>query len=100
MTHLNETANTSSTQPHFCQSCGMPMTESAQYGKEHDGSPSPDYCSYCYEEGSFREPGLTMEGMIQQCVPYMVQEGMEESKARSLLSGQLPTLKRWKAAKG
>ncbi len=98
MTQLNETANESAAQPHFCQSCSMPMTGTAQYGTEQDGSSSPDYCSYCYEEGSFREPDQTMEGMIRQCVPYMVEEGMEESKARSLLSQHLPQLKRWKAA--
>lgn len=85
-------------QPCFCQSCGMPMTATAQYGTEKDDGISADYCSYCYGEGAFRQPDITMDGMVKLCAHYLVEEGMEEGQAVALVSEQLPGLKRWSAA--
>ena len=47
----------------FCQSCGMPLLPGTELGTEADGSPSPDYCSYCYKGGKFKGE-MTMEEMI------------------------------------
>jgi len=79
----------------FCQSCGMPLTEEA-YGTEKDGSKNVEYCHYCYEGGEFKQPNITMEEMIDICVPFMTQKGMSEAEARTLLNQHLPYLKRWK----
>ncbi|GIP34523.1 zinc ribbon domain-containing protein [Paenibacillus sp. J2TS4] len=80
-----------------CQSCGMPMEE-PQRAKEKDGTVNEEYCLYCYEEGQFKQPEITMEQMIDICVPFMKESGMPEEQARALLQQQLPTLSRWKAA--
>ncbi len=80
----------------FCQSCGMPMGETEEmYGLNADGSKNEDYCKYCFTDGHFTTEGA-MEEMIETCVPFMVNGGMSEEKARSILTEQLPNLKRWK----
>ena len=78
----------------FCQSCSMPMTSEEQYGTEADGSRSQDYCNYCYEGGSFKGD-MSMDQMIEVCVPYMKDQFGGEDGARTALKGFFPQLKRW-----
>lgn len=81
----------------FCQSCGMPLSAPDIYGTEQDGSASEHYCKYCYQDGAFTAP-MTMEEMIDFCVPMMVQgnPGMTEAKAREQMLQFFPMLLRWK----
>ena len=82
---------------HFCQSCGMPVTEEL-LGTEANGEKNPDYCTYCYQKGAFTFPGATMEQMIEACVP-MVSKGNpypDEESARKAMQEIFPTLRRWK----
>ena len=81
----------------FCQSCGMPMSEEF-YGTNQDGSKNSEYCTYCYENGSFTGD-MTMENMIEACVPHMVEHNtnMTPQQARDMMNQFFPTLKRWKA---
>ena len=84
----------------FCQSCGMPMTEDALFGKNADGSKNQDYCIYCYPNGAFANPDETMEEMIDSCIPFMLEDEKwknDEAGARKLMEEYLPTLKRWKS---
>ncbi|WP_019119318.1 zinc ribbon domain-containing protein [Brevibacillus massiliensis] len=78
----------------LCQSCAMPLTEELS-GTEQNGAKSEEYCLYCYEQGAFKQPELTMEQMIEICIPFMQQSGMEAKQARHLLQEFLPKLKRW-----
>ena len=82
----------------FCQSCGMPMPNAEVLGTEQDGGKSTDYCVYCYEDGEFKQPDISLQEMIDLCTGYLVEEGMDEPAARKLLTDQLPHLKRWSAA--
>lgn len=82
----------------YCQSCGMPLSYNF-YGTEKNGEKSLEYCSYCYENGAFKQPDLTMEEMIDMCIPFMKQNGMDEDKAKTLMENSLPTLKRWRKSK-
>lgn len=81
-----------------CQSCGMPLTTPAQFGTETGGNTTREYCIYCYKEGKFEQPDITLEGMIEMCTAILNQEGMDEESARSMLRNQLPFLKRWNAS--
>ncbi|MFS0859085.1 zinc ribbon domain-containing protein [Paenibacillus taichungensis] len=81
-----------------CQSCGMPLTTPAQFGTETDGTTTREYCIYCYKEGKFEQPDITLEGMIEMCTAILSQEGMDEESARAMLRNQLPFLKRWNAS--
>lgn len=81
----------------FCQSCGMPLTPGVELGTEADGSPSADYCGYCYKDGKFAGE-MTMEEMIDFCTPMMVQgnPSMTEEQAKAQMHQFFPMLKRWK----
>ena len=79
----------------ICQSCGMPMTEEPQFGRNADGSKNEEYCCYCMKDGKLGE--CTLEQMIDICAPIEVKEGIcpDEDTARKKLAEYLPTLKRW-----
>lgn len=79
----------------FCQSCGMPVTDNQLKGTQADGSPTDEFCTYCYQKGSFVQD-VSMDEMIEICVPHMVDSGMPEKEARTLLASTLPNLSRWK----
>ena len=49
----------------FCQSCGMPLTDTNK-GTNSDGSLNNEYCSYCYQEGQFTQD-FNMSQMIEFC---------------------------------
>ncbi|MDR2834575.1 MAG: zinc ribbon domain-containing protein [Bacteroidales bacterium] len=79
----------------MCQSCGMPLSDD-MYGTNKDGSINEEYCKYCFENGHFTNPDITMEEMINICVEYMTEDGkMTEEEARKIIKNSLPTLKRW-----
>ena len=81
----------------FCQSCGMPLNESDDYGTEVDGSKSEHYCKYCYEKGTFTSE-MTMEEMISFCASAMAEgnPGMSEDEAKEQMRQFFPILLRWK----
>lgn len=82
----------------FCQSCGMPMGATDElYGTNQDGTRNKDYCKYCYADGAFTSE-ISMEEMIEFCVPHMVSSGpgMSEDDARDMMKKFFPGLKRWK----
>ena len=64
---------------------------------ERDGTPSPHYCKYCYQNGAFTGD-MTMEQMIDFCVPMTVQAnpGMTEEQARAQMRRFFPMLLRWR----
>ena len=80
----------------FCQSCGMPLTKTEDFGTEKDGKLSEDYCVYCYKDGAFTAD-CTMEEMIEDCAPRMAQNmDWSVDECASLLGAILPTLRRWR----
>lgn len=80
-----------------CQSCAMPLGGVAYLGTEADGSPSREYCRYCYKNGRFLEPELTLEGMIDKSIGFMTTNfGMPREKAEELSRRFIPPLKRWR----
>ena len=80
----------------YCQSCGMPFDEEHRIfiAKEADGSDSV-YCTYCYRDGAFLDPGATAADMIEMAMPHLAHKIGEEA-ARKQLSEFIPTLARWK----
>lgn len=84
----------------YCQSCAMPMGDTDEmYGTNSDGTKNDDYCKYCYMEGKFTAD-ISMEEMIEVCVPHMVSanSGMSEDQARKMMREYFPKLKRWQKA--
>jgi hypothetical protein len=80
----------------FCQSCGMPLEKPDDFGTEANGFRINDYCHYCFHNGAFTEPNITMQAMIDKCVGIMAQQGiMPEAQAKALMLEVIPKLKRW-----
>lgn len=79
----------------FCQSCSMPLDNPELLGTEKDGSKSQEYCKYCYQQGAFTKPEMTLKEMISQVITQM--EKMKiDSRAIDMAVSSLPNLKRWK----
>lgn len=79
-----------------CQSCGMPMSEKEQFGTEADGSLSKDYCTYCYQNGTFTAPDITIDEMAKLGGGMMAQMyAIPPEKAVAFAKEQLSCLKRW-----
>ncbi len=79
-----------------CQSCGMPMSAEEHFGTEAGGRLSKDYCTYCYRNGAFTEPGITIDGMAERCGSMMSQlYGIPAANAERFSREQLSCLKRW-----
>ncbi len=79
----------------FCQSCSMPLDKPELVGTEKDGSKSKDYCSYCYQNGAFISPKISLDEM-----KILVKTQMEKQKIDAniitMAISTLPSLKRWK----
>lgn len=78
----------------YCQSCGMPLSDEF-LGRDADGALNEKFCKWCYDAGHFLSD-CTMEEMLEQCVPILVQQGLEASAARQHMASILPHLERWK----
>lgn len=66
----------------------MPMMGAAE---QHE------YCEFCFRDGAFTEPGLTLEDMINKSVHYMSTNlNYTEQEAREISLKVIPNLKRWK----
>ncbi len=79
-----------------CQSCGAPLGRKEDQGTNADGSKSREYCCFCFQNGKFTEPGLTMEQMISKVIGVLEGiDNMSEEKAKIVANSIIPPLKRW-----
>jgi len=63
-------------------------------GTETDGRMSTEYCSYCYKDGGFAEPNLTIGEMVKRVEDQFRDMNVSASAADSA-SNKIPKLKRW-----
>ena len=80
----------------YCQSCGMPMkSDPEKGGTNSDGSKNEMYCSYCYQNGSFTQPDITVDEMFE-----FVKGKLKEMKIPGFATGFMAKgiykLERWK----
>jgi len=76
----------------------MPLVRPEDFGTDDRSLRINDFCHYCYENGAFTDPDVTMPEMIDRCVTMMTGTmGMPEAGARALLTDVMPQLKRWRA---
>lgn len=78
----------------ICQSCSMPLDDVAIRGIEKDGTPSHDYCKYCYQRGEFTHPGWALNDMKAHLIEIMDKEKMPEDILEAAIN-RLSHLKRW-----
>ncbi len=78
-----------------CQSCAMPLKADPGHGGTNaDGSHSNEYCSYCYANGAFIQPDMTVEQMKTLVIEKLGEKGVPKFVGYFFASG-LGNLKRW-----
>lgn len=84
----------------ICQSCGMPLEVDPQKGGTNaDQSISTFYCSFCFENGKFKDEGITLEAKIEKNVRLaMTQFNWTEAEARAKAVALIPNLRRWRSS--
>jgi hypothetical protein len=82
---------------HICQSCSMPLDNPDLWGTEKDGSTTNEYCKYCYQNGGFTNPDLTLEEMKEHMMKIMGKDNLPEDILERAMN-RLPFLKRWSAS--
>ena len=79
-----------------CQSCDMPLPKNgSKNGTEAGGAKNEKFCSFCYSQGKFVEPNLTVEQMKLKVESKMREMKIPGFLAR-LLSRNVPKLERWR----
>lgn len=63
-------------------------------GTNADGSCSSEYCSFCYQNGEFVNPDMTIDGMRALIIEKLGEKGYPRFIARFFGIG-LDRLKRW-----
>jgi len=80
----------------FCQSCGMPLREEEDFGVNADGTKNQDYCHFCFLNGQFRLPNISMERMIDKVAEIMARQiNISGAQAKKMAKSFIPKLKRW-----
>ncbi|MEP6788081.1 MAG: zinc ribbon domain-containing protein [Acidobacteriota bacterium] len=80
-----------------CQSCGMPIEASFDnLGTEADGTPSSEYCMFCYQNGGFTDPAQTVDEMVQSSIDFMTANlSFRREEATQMSNDVIRKLKRW-----
>ena len=79
-----------------CQSCGMPLSKDPNGGgTTSEGKISTMYCSYCYEDGKFKQPDWTAAQMQEFSKGELKEMGFPGFLTGFFTRG-IPKLERWK----
>lgn len=78
-----------------CQSCHMPL-DPGFFGSNADGSVNREWCRFCFKDGAFTNPDLTVEQMIEESIRHLTKHlGVPPEEARQRSKTNIPKLKRW-----
>ena len=80
----------------ICQSCSMPLDKPDLFGTEKDGTINQEYCIYCYKNGAFTGPDVTMEEMQKFVKNKMIELKIPISEIDQAVN-IIPHLRRWNA---
>lgn len=79
----------------ICQSCGMPMKQDPNGGGTNaDGTLSKEWCSFCYADGAFLGPDLSVKEMQDIGITALKAKGFPHPMGW-LVTRNIPKLKRW-----
>lgn len=79
----------------LCQSCGIPLDNEAIKGNEKNGLKNEEFCKFCYDQGAFTNPKLTLAEMKDIQQSQMKKLMLPEDAINDALN-ILPILSRWK----
>ena len=79
----------------LCQSCSMPLDQDPNGGGTNaDGTRSTEYCSFCYVNGQFHDPDITLDQFVKKLEGIMAGMNIPEDVVNAS-KAILPSLKRW-----
>ena len=79
-----------------CQSCGMPLKKDPKRQQNiTDSMISNKYCSYCYEDGEFKQPDWNANQMRDFVKGKLKEMGFPGFLTEFFTRG-IPNLERWK----
>ena len=73
----------------------MPLEDENLLGTEKDGTKTHEYCTYCYQQGKFINPDMTLEEMRSLVKKIMGEKKFPQWIIEAGLK-QLPNLNRWR----
>lgn len=79
----------------LCQSCGIPLDIKEIKGTKQNGLKSDEYCKYCYENGSFKNPEMNLEDITNNVTLQMKKLKLPEYSIQKAVN-ILPLLSRWR----
>lgn len=80
----------------FCQSCGIPMDKKELLGTNNDDSENEEYCTHCFQKGTFTAPNITLDEMMKKCTGILADKaGIPPFMAAIMVNKHVPKLKRW-----
>lgn len=81
----------------ICQSCSMPMGKPEDFGTDERGHRVNNYCHFCFQNGEFTNPEITLGEMTEIVVKNMIEKmDIPEDKAKQMVNSILPKLVRWR----
>jgi len=72
----------------------MDLSDNKEWGKNADGTRTEKYCKYCFVNGSFWKEE-TLEEMVENCIPFRLDEIPDIPTARETLLKEMSELERW-----
>jgi hypothetical protein len=73
----------------------MPLEKDGNFGTNADGSKNQEYCIYCYKNGAFVNPDLTLQEMLDK-VEHIMKQMDTPKEIIDKIKQIIPQLKRWK----
>lgn len=81
-----------------CQSCGLPLRDQNVQGTNLDGTRNESYCYFCFRNGSFTMPGITMERMIDKVANMIsMKKNLAQPQSWQIAANTIPNLARWQS---
>jgi hypothetical protein len=73
----------------------MPITKDEDFGTNADGDRNDEFCHFCFRDGAFVEPSVTLQQMIDKCASMMKQMAVPDEQIEQTKTF-IPMLKRWR----
>ena len=81
----------------ICQSCGMGVEHKEEFGTNEDNTYNEKFCIYCFKDGKYTQPNLSIKDMIDKVIEICLQSTLlEEEEAKKFAEDTIPNLERWK----
>lgn len=79
-----------------CQSCAMPIKKDENKGTEANKTLSAKFCQFCYKDGAFIEPNITLKEMQEKCAEFFkIEHPVISVLFRKKYVASISQLERW-----